>query len=544
MILIKVDIPRGEIPKLEPELLPSNAAQTAENCLFESGAATPFNGLTTITTPTKSGTKKTIYKFNDSYWFHWITDVDCIRVPIADDTDEVTCWTGDGVPKITDSDIATAGGTDYPEDSYTLGVPAPGSAISAAVVGASVDATLAEDHAYVFTFVCEVGVSTPAELEGPNSAASNIISIEPTQTADLTIPAFPGGDYNFTAKRIYRTQNAGVAASTEYLFVAEVAGDTLFYNDSIANNALGSEIATTTWDPPPSDLHSLKIHPGGFLVGASGMDLCVSVAYQPHAWPTAWRIKLDYPTVGIEIFGTSILVVTTGKSRLFTGTEPDALFEEKTERIQACASKRGIADYGDAVMFPSPDGLEIIGLGVAQNAMAKIFKRSDWQDLDPTTILGAVHDGKYYGFYDDGSTQAGFIFDFATQDLAFIDVYATAVFVDLEEDTLYLQVGNDIVSWNTDAANPLTSIWKSRREIINKPVNPGFAQVRASSYPVTFELYAEISGTMTLKHTEIVADKKPFPLPSGYLSDTFEVKITGGFRSILVAETIQDLKQI
>ena len=62
MILFKVDIPKGEIPRLEPELLPSNPAQTAENCRFDSGAVVPLSGMTTIETPTKVGTKQTIYK--------------------------------------------------------------------------------------------------------------------------------------------------------------------------------------------------------------------------------------------------------------------------------------------------------------------------------------------------------------------------------------------------------------------------------------------------------------------------------------------------
>jgi len=660
------------MPRLEGSLIPANYAQEAQNCILSNGTVTPFDGTTSVDTPTKAGTKETIYKFNDSFWFHWTDIIDCVRGPVSDDDDEVTYWTGDGVPKLTDTSIATAGaGTDYPNDSYTLGVPQPDTP-SAAVSGTLDSVSIAIDRSYLVTFVCEAGISSPEEMEGPPSLPSNIVladdaldaaillaneirsdfinhaasarhgagnqstaampvaaysitsllalgaveltlyaahnadaiaaaptwhsaqelpsnaltsAVAPTTleecvarlndlkakhnthealatahtgasvTADqvstnnatyvtVTIPEFPSGDYNFTAKRIYRTQDTGQAGTTEYQYVGEVTGDILTYDDYIPSISLGDEIKTTEWDGPPSGMHSIRIHPNGFGVGADGMALCTSVAYQLHAWPTSYQRKVDYPIVGIEIFGSSILVVTTAKPYIFTGSEPDNLAKEKTEIMESCTSKKSITAGRGVAFYASPSGIMMIGPGAAKNITEDVMGTEAWTDLDPTSIIGAFHDGRYHGFYDNGTEQGGFILDPATEELTWTDTYATAAFVDEEDDTLYLMVGNNIVSWNTNSNSPMTATWKSRKEIVSAPVNPGVAQVRSNAYPVTFKLYAETNGSMTLKKTKTVSDSQPFWLPSGYLSDTFEVEITGSFKSCYVAETIRDLKGV
>lgn len=62
----------------------------------------------------------------NGYWFHWIGDVDVIRGPISGDTSERTYY-ADGVkPKMTYGSLPImGGGTNYPINSYDLGIPAP-----------------------------------------------------------------------------------------------------------------------------------------------------------------------------------------------------------------------------------------------------------------------------------------------------------------------------------------------------------------------------------------------------------------------------------
>lgn len=543
-MLIKIENPKGVIPKLEPHLLPNGASQEAVNCHFDSGSLVPFKETTTIVTPTKVGTKRTIYLFDNSFWFHWTSDVDVVRVPLGDDADEITCFTDGTLPKITKTTLATAGGTDYPEDFYTLGVPAPVAAPVCVVVGASVDPSLAENRAYVVTFICDIG---GVEMEGPPSPVSNIVVVEPTQSVSITIPAIPAGDYNFTKKRIYRTANAGTAGTTEYKYVDEIDDSDLTYSDAVATASLGDEIESTTWDAPPSDLQGIKLHPSQFLVGFSDQELCVSVAGQPHAWPVAWRQKVDYPIVAIAVIGTAILVTTTADPYYVTGTSPDGLTApERLGVSQSCVSKRGMVDAGFYALYPSPDGLVRVGQGVEDIVTANIMDRADWQALTPSTITGAFHDGKYYGFYNNGTSE-GFILDLETGDLSYTDIYATATFVDKVTDTLYLQVGDDIVSWNT-GTDDLMDSWKSKRFFAPRPITPGVAQILADEYPITFKLYASLDpdtpDTMTLKHTQTVTSEEPFRLPGGYKTKRVEAIVTGGkWHTVNIAERMADLRQ-
>lgn len=537
-MIIKAEVFKGKLPRIEPHLLPDNGAQVAQNLTVESGGLRPFNVPLFNATPTKTGTKLSLHRFGAAYWFHWITDVNAVRGPIADNAAEVTYFTGDGAPKVTDSSIAVqGGGTNYPNAAYLLGVPAPTTAPVATVQGAAVDPTQAEDRVYVVTFVAQIG---SVEMEGPPSPVSGVVSVEPSQTVAGTLPAIPSGAYNFTKKRIYRTVYSGSAGSTEWKFVKDELAASLTFTDDVATVSLGGLLPSTEWDPPPSDMHSLGLHPGGFMFGASGLDVCVSVAYQPHAWPASWRHKLDYPIVSMVMAGNSILVTTTGKPYLIVGTSPDSLDREPIEINQACVSKRGTVNVGYAAVYPSPDGLMVVGPGIAKNATEALMRREDWQAYKPSTILGAWHDGKYFGFYDTGTVQAGFIFDPATEDFTDIDVYATAVFTDKITDTLYLQVGTDIVAWNGGATKK-TMTWKGKLNLLPYPANMGIAQVFAAAYPVTFKLYAD----GTLKHTETVASRSPFRLPGGYLADRYEVELSGAnaITAAYVAETAGELRR-
>lgn len=534
MKLVDITTFKGRVPRFDPSLLPSQGAQVATNCNTDRGTLRAYKGTTSVWTPTKTGTKKTIYKFGGSFWFHWITDVNVVRGPIAGNTTERTYWTGEGVPKVTDSSIATSGGgTNYPNNSYTLGLPAPAVAPVVTVTGASSDPTTAESRAYVYTYVSIWGE------ESAPSPTSLIVSPEPVQGVDLSsMSGAPSGAYNVVYKNIYRTVTG--VSGTEFRFVAQIAVASSTYSDTIPSSTVGANevIPSIEWDMPPADMAGLVIHPGGFMAGFSGKDLCISVAYAPHAWPESFRITMEHTIVAIGVFGNSILVTTTGTTYVVSGTTPGELTKERLEINQSCVSKRGLVDIGSAIAYPSPDGLMVVGTGIMQNATDALMLREDWQALVPSSILGVFHDGKYFGFYDTGTKQAGFIYDPTSEDWKDIDVFATAAWSDPLTDTLYLQVGNDIVSWNTGAA--LTYTWKSKQFDLPKPINPGLGQVFAKSYPCTMKLYAD----GVLKHTQTVSSNLPFPLPSGYLPDMVEVEVTGAaeIKRISIVETIDDLR--
>lgn len=126
------------------------------------------------------------------------------------------------------------------------------------------------------------------------------------------------------------------------------------------------------------------------------------------------------------------------------------------------------------------------------------------------------------------------------------DELAVGVFQDIATDTLYFTDGSDIFEWEGDTGNSQAYEWKSGQVRLRSPVNLGAAVVEAESYnDVVLKLYAEISGTMTLKHTQTVASGEPFRLPGGYLANIYEVILTGTdtVTRIAVAENVLELSE-
>jgi hypothetical protein len=785
-MLIRENAFRGEIPAIAPQYLPAGAAQVSHNAVHDNGNLRPLKDTAFVATPAKSGTKKAIHLFAKSFWFHWLDAVDAVRAPIPNDTQERTVFTGDGVPKVTDASIATAGGgVLYPNNSYLLGIPAPESAPSVTVIavegllpkaitavnwstdrtvwvvieGHGLDSTLTyygplhgtgitaldgkkfnftvrdADSLYVSGLsslrmapITGITKANPAKvtssghtlltgdtvhltakgmtqvhnlettitqfsyegvvdvnkftLDGVNStaystftsgsfelmqratdwspvaitaltnanpakvtkAAHNMITgdrivlaipegtteldewmgqivridvnnftlqnldgtdvnsslygtftsgtytrlarwepeADPAEGNGLTTTAYvetfvrrwsgvdeegppspasalvdvdfsngqavqvsqlnaaPTGGYNITHRRIYRVNTASDSALQ---FVAEQAIADTTYTDGSLSSALGEVLQTEDYSPPPDDLAGIRAMPNGALVGYSPSlkCACFSEPYQCHAWPTKYRQPVDYKPVGVEVFGSSVLVATEGPPAVATGALPGYMTMDRTEINQACTSRRGMADLGSAVAYPSPDGLMIIGSGVVENATKTLFRREDWQALNPSSFIAVAHNGTYYAFYDTGTVQGCLILNLADGSVDFADIYATAVHVDLLTDTLYLQRGDDIVQWEGGANLTLTR--KGPRHDLPRPGCFSVAQVKATAYPCTYKLYTD----GTLRHTQTVANAKPFRLPSGYRSAKIENEVltaVGEIEDILVAETMSELRQV
>ena len=554
---------KGMIPVARPHLLPENAAQVAENCMFVRGSIRPLSLATLSATPTKTGTLKSLYRYIDNFWFSWTDDVDCIKAPIVGDTQELTIFTGDGVPKITDSAIATSGGTDYPENAYILGVPQPANSIILTVTGTA-PSDIAEyvTKAYVYTYVNAYG------QEGAPSDPSNVADVGPDQTAALTnMSVAPTGAYNITHKRIY-IANTDSNGNSEYQYLATVTVGTTTYDDTEKDD-FGETIVVSDYSVPPDDLAGIINHPGGFMVGFSGRDLCMSVVGGYHSWPVGYRLSMDYDIVSVQVFGTSILVMTEGTPYIVTGGDPSSMYKERLEVKQACVSKRGVVDFGDTIVYPSPHGLVSIGLEARSLITGKIIDYAKWQEYSPESILAVDYNGKYVAFYDNGTTQGGFIFDRFTGDFTEIDLYATAAFQDLKTGILFLIIDGEIDLWNpwelpssgdsvefgddnevyfgdvvATFSDPeaMEVTWRSKEFRTPRPVNIGAAQVLAEDYPVTFKIYGshDLLGTIEVQNT------RPFHLPGGIVNEShyFEIVSKVEVTEVSVAETMDELNLI
>jgi hypothetical protein len=489
----------------------------------------------TLDGTTASGTAATgEWTKQNGYWFHWTADVDVARGPIAGDATERTVYTGDGVPKVTDSSIAVSGGgTAYPTVSYTLGIPAPAAALTPTPgVGGGCAAALQTSVAYVYTYVSGWGE------EGPPSAASAIVQRCPGQTVDLSgMSTAPGGNYNIVAKRIYRAATG--TTGTSFLFVAEIPVANTTYADTTDDENLGELLPSESWLAPPTDMLGVLALPNGVMAGFSKNDLCLSEAYLPHAWPIEYRLPTNATIVAIGAFGTSVVVGTTGSPYLATGSSPASYSMAKLELDQACVSKRGMVElHGVGVVYPSPDGLVLVGYGGTRLATENHFTRDEWQALRPATIEGYAWEGRYLGVYDDGGGKKAFLFD-PSGELVFLTLAPTAGFNEPLTDGLYLQIGDFIERF--DAGAKVAYQWRSKTYVTPRPANFGVGRVRAASYAsLTFKLY----GDGVLRHTQTVASDTPFRLPAGYVATAWEIEVSGtdDVYQVLVAEIMANLE--
>lgn len=531
----------GEVPRCSATLLGATQAQKAHNCNLDSGALRAWKDNQFVVTPSKSGTKLTIYRFGQDvtdetkYWFHWTTDVDCVRGPIAGDVTERTYFTGDGVPKVTNNDIALAGGTSYPMAAYTLGLPAPATPPSVSASGTAQTGAMTESRAYVYTYVSGWG-----EESAPSYAGT--VDVQTGQTAVLnTLATVPSGAYNVATKRIYRSVTSSNGA-TPYVFVDEIPVGQTNYTDSKTAEQIGpDQLPSLNWDMPPSDLHALTAGTNGVIGGLSGNNVCFCDPFHPHAWPLDYQLAMSYKGVGLGFFSDTFVALTNGKPYLISGTDPSSMSMQELDIEQACVSKRSIVSVHGGVIYAAPDGLVMVGLGGVDIITKNHFTRIEWQLLNPSSIHAYQFDGKYYGFYDTGTVQGGFIFDPVAGTLTYLDFYATAGYTDPIRGQLYLQVGNDIVRFN-GSATALTYTWRSKIFPVPQPMNMAAALVDAESYPVTFKLYTDGQ----LKYTYSVPSNEPFPLPSGYLAKFFEMELSGStaVRAVYVDTDARHLKEV
>lgn len=523
---------RGRAPRLTPRLLADNQAQASSNTWFKRGSLTPLKANSAVLTLPKSPVQ-TIHRFGQSgtneanYWFCFTGDVDVVRGPIAGDTQERTYYTDGTLPKVTDGSIAL--GANMPVASYTLGVPAPGTAPVAVVGGTPTSPTaLAETRLYIVTLVTAWGE------EGQPSDGSNFVDVQPGETVTLTLPAAPGGNFNFSAKRIYRSVPGSLG--TPYLFVAEVPVATTEYVDSLTATDLGEELPSLDNEMPPAALKGLTAGPGGVMAGFDGKDVYFCEPFKPYAWPSKYSLTVDAAIVGIAVFDTSWLILTQSGPYLISGADPANYTMVKADLAQACVSKRSIVQIDGGVVFASPDGLFLIGGGVTRNLTEALFSRAEWQALAPSTLSGYVVDSQYVGFYGES---AGFVLDLQTGDWTDLPWYASAGYYDPVLDALYLVTdSNSLVKF--DSGSNATLTWRSKAFYLPQAVNMGAGRVEAASYPVTFKVYAD----GVLKHTQTVASGAPFYLPAGYLANTWEFEVSGSYEvfSAAVAQSMSEFQ--
>lgn len=525
---------------LHPLLVPETSGVDSRNCNPEAGDLRPLNAALTVASVITSA--QTIYRMgrlapsDTNYWLAWAADVDVARGFIADDTAERTFWSGDGVPKWTDNSIGL-GAPPYPDSSGVriLGVPKPNATpgLTETVAGTGTD----EARAYVVVWVNDRG-----EISMPSTAVT--ITCKPGATIRVTRNAtVPSGAYGLTTWRVYRT----VAGNDEdYFYVGEALAATAFLDttDSTLNTA--DPLPSEDWDMPPSDLKGLKVLWAGMMVGFRGKELCFCEPLYPFAWPQRYRVQLDADIVGLARMGLTLVVLTVDQPYVLTGSNPEAMVPQVVEFRQACLSKRGIVELGNAVVWPSPDGAAYLASDGTRKLLTEgTATRDNWQTLSPSTMIGVENEGVILWAYGSSGSRKSLEIDprAAADGIRFHDVGFAAAYRDPVGDALYiLQDGatGNVQRW--DSGSTLTARFKSRVVRVSHPTNFAYGQVLADSYPVTFSLWAD--GVLKVNQRSVTG-REGFRLPAGFRADQWQIEIrtTRPVQQVLLAHSAQELRQ-
>jgi hypothetical protein len=453
---------------------------------------------------------------------------------------EVGEYSINGSPFTTEPGMVTNG--DVLHAKHLSGVEYNEEVESLIVIGGA-DGNFAElsDRFYLATFARTINGITE---EGAPGDISSIVSAFLDQEATLDLSACQpaaGNPASLTHVRIYRS------LSGELYRVGEVeVGETLF-SDTVTGSDLPVQplLVSENWLSPPNDLRNLLLLPNGAAAGISGKEVLISVPYQLHAWPLAQRYAYVEEPAAIGAFGSSIVVLLPGgRPQLLTGSDPAAMGPDFFELKQTCESTRSVAVSGGIVMFAAPDGIAGVGPGFADLLSRPLIDREAWRLFNPSSILGVVHDGRYYGFWDNGVTRGGFVVD-PDNELApwqTLDLHATAAWSDETTDSLYLVVDGEIIRWNTGAGR-LTYQWEAKEYILPSPVNMVCAKVEAVDYDdITLRVYAGA----TLKHEQPILDGEPFWLAGEEKNNRYRLALEGTseVQSVAIAETMEEIQKI
>ena len=481
MPYIKLENFSGIVPRTSPTQLDPTQAQIANNVKLQSRELRSWAQPELEYVPTTIDVQ-TIYRIDspsgDKYWLEWATDVDMVPGPVADVDEYRYYYTGDGAPKKTNYALATSSGMGsrpYPISWLYMGVPAPTTAPTLTPSGSS---GTSETRAYVYTYVSTFG--TVKEESAPSPAATVTVTSSGHTVTVNGFAAAPTTGYNITHRRIYRTITGG--SSVTYSFVAEIPVSTTSYVDSKTVAQLGSELPSIYWNPPPAALKGLTAMPNGILAGFLGNQVWFSEPYYPHAWPEGYMLTVDYPIVGLGVYETNLVVLTTRFPYIISGVSPTSMSQQKLPIPQPCVSKRSIASDQYGVLYASPNGLVSLGQGTQDVVTVPLYIRDEWQVLNPSSMVGAVYNNLYMGFTTIEGVIQGFVISRGdTPPLVHLDFPTRALFVDRSTSNIYAvsDLDNKVYQLDASTVNYTTYEWKSKKFVMPNPLNFGAVKVQA-----------------------------------------------------------------
>ncbi len=551
-------------------------------------------------------------------WLFFDTKVDVCKGGVLDDLTNRTFITGLDTFRVFDSDTLKKGQqTIDSTNSYIVAVPkpeAPSVSIKTAGSGSEETRTYAISYARVWdSEKIDLGdISSPA-LNGDltyidtKTDASILISNIKTDVEE---------GHNVNRVYVYRSSvTSSGEASYRYVIdfpikpTAEVvegvtydtANNTVSYLDTKRGEDLGEVPENIGWTAPPDDLKGIVSMRNGVLAGFKDNTVYLSVPYQGHAWPDAFKYPSDYSIVGLGAFGNTLVVCTNAITYLLNTSDPSLAFLTPIQDAHACVSKESIVSIDNACIYATKYGLIRITGNGASLVTRPLISDVEWIKLGPHTIRAAMHRGQYVMFWDSASSTSdtfdlrGYVIDFNEMERGMVGISqsATGIFNDLVDNSLYL-----IYKHNTDNSHIIASFadspyrrraytWTSKTFLDNTGLfnlsagKVNFHEGRLDLSPGPVFVYEEshnplnsnqvntfcINGDANthdknktivgddwcllylyvddvLRHVEKVYNNRPFRLPAGFRGDSYYITLTSTepITRVQVASSIGELE--
>ncbi len=415
-------------------------------------------------------------------------------------------------------------------------------------------------------------------------------------TLDFTTGTATDGAYTVTvtdANTFTVTDIASGATSGNVTRQADTFTDTIDIKTLDAEVILESE----DYDAPESTMQGMLTIHNGMIVGFFDNTLCFCEPGKPHAWPIKYRKQIDSPIVGIGAFGSTVVVLTDKTPWQVTGNNPDVITLQRTDYILPCLSKQSIVNIGFGVMWSSTGGLAVYSSSiVGTDYLTKnVHSWTSWPAaVTRESLVGQYYRGRYFG--SDGTNT--FIFERNDQiggHLVTTDIKFSAAHYIAATDNMYFVEGSTLYLWNSPNEGPTVLDWKSKVFTTKDYVNLGACRVIADySTPEGEQTVASTNAQILLDNQALIASDDvtgyvdadefgmlgvaesnltplvnadytatfqlfvnkqlifsttrssdaPFRLPTGYRSDTFEIRVatTARVRAIHLAETMAGLR--
>jgi hypothetical protein len=562
----------GMWPVRDARALPDNAAVEAINIRPDGGAyLKPARQNPVVAFASILPSHNAVFPIQQGASFDWTTaywmkfndaHTDVVRGPLVNDSFERYYWASPSTGLRYAPKASIVGGS----TGFEAGVPAPTAPATLDVVAGSwaVDG----DGNPVHPVVTRAYVTTFINVYGEESQPGPAVEDTGPEDADwlLTViqqPAAPGLRAAYDKIRIYRTVT-GLTGQVQFYKVVDLPVGTTFYNDVLSDLFVTGQVTldSTLFATPPA-LHGLVAMPNGILVGFIGNQLYFSENYRPHAWPAEYMITVDFPIVGLGVYGNTCVVCTTGNVFLVQGTQASALSLTKTDAMLSCLSRKSIVSAPEGVYFASEPGLVLVGPSGIKVVTEGLFSREQWvRDYLPTTLRAMYHAGEYIALLN--GTMGGFRFSPANPEAMGVVRWTNLTYAPLGVGVEpwtgkpYLIVnidvtGHAIAAWEPHTAGFLSMDWRSKEIQTPYPTNFSCGQVYyddSLGLTCTLQIIATLRGNDGTVQDTLVYDQpvaasgREFRLPSGFKADIWQLRVTGSavVQSILLATSVRELR--